>query len=297
MFRFFRILSAVILCQLVISSCQKEVSVDTQGTPGNSSGVNGTFKAKIDGVQYTADAVVTASVILGGTTISASSKDKKTFAIAITDTAGGTYILDQNSLHGIAFVDSTDSNLGGFASNEGADTTQSGGKITITFDRVKKIISGTFTCKLMRGSDKKQKVVTEGTFQIPYSNTIPLAKATDTLRVKIDGKDWTAKSITANAGSGLLTIIASEQNLTKIVTLQFPQLTTNGTYDFDFAGNYVGLYLPDGLSPYTADSGMLTVVEHKISSKRIRANFNFKASALAGGNSAVFTNGYFSVGY
>lgn len=297
MFKLLRTLSAAILCLLIHASCQKEYSEATVGTGGSTS-VSGVFKAKIDGVQYTADASATAAILLGVTTISASSKDKKFFTIALTDTVSGTYVLDQNSFHGLAFLDSTDTDKEAFSTDGGMDTTQAGGKITITIDRTKKIVSGTFSCKVYRNSDGKRKMITEGSFQLPYLSAIPGAKSTDTFRVNIDGSAWSAKSISTAASGGFLTVVASEQNLTKIVTIQLPQTVTAGTYDIDLAGNYVGLYLPDGISPYVADTGKITVLERNTASKRIRANFNFTATGFSGGtNSAVLTNGYFSVGY
>lgn len=298
MSKFLRTLSTAIACLLFVS-CQKEYSEATLGTGGGgTAGTSGIFKAKIDGAQYTADAFVTASVMLGSTTILANSKDKRFFAIEITDTVSGTYTLNKVSVDGIILVDSTDLNKEGFSTNEGNDTTQAGGTITISIDKVKKIVSGTFSCKLFRDSDSKQRRITEGSFQVPYTNTIPAAKTTDTFRVKIDGADWTAKSISTAVSGGYVTVVASEQNLTKIVSIQFPQSVVAGTYDFDFSGNYVGLYLPDGGTPYTADSGRITVLERNTVLKRIRANFNFKATSLSNGTAgAAFTNGYFSVGY
>ena len=296
---FFRAFPAAILCLLLVCSCQKEYSVATGGTGGGiTASAGGVFKAKINGVQYTADAFATASVLLGSTTILANSKDKRFFAIEITDTVSGTYTLDQHSVHAIVLVDSTDANKEAFSTNEGTDTTQAGGKVTISIDKVKKIVSGTFSCKLFRDADGKQKQITEGSFQIPYANTITASKTTDTFRAKIDGADWVAKSVSTAVSGGLFTVVASEQNLTKIVSIQLPQTVTPGTYDFDFTGDYVGLYLPDGSSPYTADTGKITVLERNTVSKRIRANFNFKATALSNGTTtATFTNGYFSVGY
>ncbi|MBE7173681.1 MAG: hypothetical protein INR73_24120 [Williamsia sp.] len=297
MFTSFRALAAVLACLLVFSSCQKEYS-DTIAGPGGSAGATGVFKAKIDGVQYTADIGATGSMLLGSVAILAYSKEKKFFAIQITDTVSGTYVFSHSSGHAMVLVDSTDANKDAFSTTQGTDPGQVGGSVTITIDKAKKMISGTFSGKLFRDSDGKQKQITEGSFQVPYTSTVSAAKSTDTFRVKIDGADWSAKSINAVTSGGLLSIIASEQNLTKVVSIQLPQAVTAGTYDLDIATDYAGLYLPDGLTAYTASPGKVTVLERNTSSKRIRGNFEFKAVLLT--NSATFlqmTEGYFSVGY
>ena len=294
MHRIICICFVALTCIIAGSSCQKEVGFDTPTTQGSTTGI---FKAKIDGVQYTADAGVSAAIILGVISINAYSKDKKIFSVALVDSVSGTYVLDQNSFQGIAFLDSTDADKNAFTTTNGTDTTQAGGKITILIDKVNKVISGNFTCKVYRSSDGRQKLITEGSFQVPYTNTIPAAKTTDTFRVKIDGVDWTGRSILTGASGGYISVTASELNLTKVVSFQLPQTVTAGTYDLDLAGNYFGLYLPDGINTFSADGGKITVVEHKVSARRIRASFNFKAVAFTGTGSHQFTDGYFSVGY
>lgn len=294
MFRFFRIPS-VVLCLLVFSSCQKEVDFNTPVVPDGS--FSGSFTAKIEGVPYTAEAA-TGSMLRGVMTITAYSKDKKLFAIAITDTVTGTYTLNQTSHHAVGFVDSTDVNKNAFVTNQGNDTSQAGGKVTITsIDKVKKIITGTFSCKVFREMDGKRKVITEGSFTVPYTSSLPVAKTTDTFQVKIDGADWTAKSITAVVTGGLLAVNGSDLNLTKIIGFQLPRAITAGTYDFDISSDYVGIYLPDGIMPITADTGKLTVLERNTTLRRIRVSFNFKGATLLGTESHQLTNGYFSVSY
>ncbi|MEP6952031.1 MAG: hypothetical protein ABI863_22265 [Ginsengibacter sp.] len=44
-------------------------------------------------------------------------------------------------------------------------------------------------------------------------------------------------------------------------------------------------------------SGTLTILEHNITTKRIRGNFNFHASEVPGTKVSELTEGYFSVIY
>lgn len=294
MFTFLRNPVVALLGALAFFSCQKEVD-DTPVNPGNPS--TGMFKAKIDGVQYTAS-TSTGSILRNVITIAAYSADKKYFVIVISDTVARTYTLNQNSTHAIAFADSTDANKKNFASNQGSDSSQAGGTATITsIDKVNMIISGTFSCKLYRNDDGKRKVVTEGSFQVPYTSGLPAAKTTDTFHVQIDGMDWVAKSISGNASGGLLVVTASERNLSKIVALQLSQMITAGSYNFDAAGSNAGIYIPDGITPCSVDTGKITILENNLTSKRIRGNFSFKADEFQGNKSYQLASGYFSVGY
>ena len=295
-----RILPFIFLSVFVFSSCQKEVDFDTPVTGGSASGgaASGIFTAKVDGVQYTAEAA-SGSILRGTISITARTKEKKFFVVTVTDTVTGTYVLDQASIQGaMAYIDSTDANKIAFATNEGSDSTQAGGQIIIrSIDKVKKIISGTFSCKMFRDMDGKQKVITEGSFSVPFTSALPVARTTDTFRVKIDGVSWNAKSITAAVSGGLLIVNGSEPNLSKVMGFQLPQAIAAGTYDFSYTGDYVALYLPDGSTPYLADSGKLTILERNISTRRVRANFNFIAPAVVGTDAHQITEGYFSVTY
>ncbi len=293
-----RVASVAALFLIMLASCQKEIGFDTLPDSGGTTPpvATGTFKAKIDGVQFVA-AGASGSMFRGVISITAY-KDHKLFAIVLSDTVAQTYTLDQNTASAMAFEDSTDANKNSFVSNQGGDTSKASGKVTITsIDKVKKTISGTFSCKVYRDDDQKQKVITEGSFTVPYTDGLPAAKSTDTFRVKIDATDWTAKSIQAVVSGGFLVVNGSELNLTKIIAFQLPQAIAAGTYDLDLLGNYVGLYLPDGQTPYTAESGKLTVLERNLATRRIRANFNFKATALGGAGTFQLTTGYFSVQY
>ena len=285
-------------CMLVLASCQKEVSFDTPPGSGGTTtpSATGSFKAKIDGVQYTASSA-SGSMFRGIISITAY-KDHKYFGIVLSDTVAQTYTMDQNTASALFFADSTEANKNAFTSNQGGDTSKASGKVTITsIDKVKKIISGTFSAKIYRDDDQKQKVITEGSFSVPYTDGLPTAKSTDTFRVKVDATDWTAKSITTVISGGFLIVNGSELNLSKIVGFQLPQTITTGTYDLDLLGNYLALYLPDGQTPYTSQSGKLTILERNITTRRIRANFNFTAAPLLGTTSYKLTNGYFSVQY
>ncbi len=297
MFRSINHLVFLLLTMLIIS-CQKEVNVElgTQGIPG----ISGTLKMKINGSQWTASRGAGASIIAGYTDINGISADGKSLSITLNDTVPGTYVLDQISFNVAALSDSVD--LGGLAytSNEGIDTTKAGGMVIVTaIDKINKTISGTFHFKAYREFDSKQKQVTEGVFdKLPYVSTLPPASLTDTLHVKVDNVDWTAKSITGTLSGTDIFITGSELDVSKLLVLSIPSNTTPGTYNLDaLTGTYIGIYSPVSTSIMTSSSGKITVLEHNITTKRIRGNFNFIAIDRATNKSSQLTAGYFSLVY
>lgn len=283
-----------------IISCQKELSNESV-TGGGGTGGTGAFRMKIDGVQWVADKQAGAAIMNGLINITGISASKKSFVITLSGTSTGTYILDPNSFNVAALTDSTE-NPFVYASNQGADTSESGGKVVVTkIDTVKKTISGTFSAKLFRALDSKRKIITEGVFEnISYSTSLPPANSTDTFRVKIDGADWVPSSITAVsvAVTNQLAVVANNSTATKTVGLTMPLGVTAGSYTLDFfGGQYIGQYNPNSSTFLASETGTLTIIEHNATTKRIRGNFNFKAKALLTTDSAQLTAGYFSVKY
>lgn len=276
-------------------SCQKEESFEI-----GKGGAKGILKMKINGTQWIADNSAQASVIAGFINISGISKDKKTLVITLSDSVTGTYFLNQTSFNAAALSDSIDLNGISYTTNQGIDTSEAGGIVIISqIDRINKTISGTFRFKIFRDIDGNQKQITEGAFdRLPYSANLPPANTTDTFRVKIDNVDWNGKSISSGIITGSLFISASELNLSKTVGVSMPPSITPGTYDLNVLnGIYIGFYNPNATTYLSSDSGKLTILEHNISTKRIRGNFNFIAKELVGPKSAQLTQGYFSVKY
>ncbi|MEO5999310.1 MAG: DUF6252 family protein [Chitinophagaceae bacterium] len=291
-------LFAIILFTMLVTSCQKEISIELGN--GSVTIVSGELKMKINGSQWTASKDARASILGGYISINGLSPDNKSLSITLNDSVPGTYILDQMSFHFAALSDSSD--LGGLSctTEEGTDTSKAGGVVIVTsIDKVNKTISGTFHFKLYRDFDSKQKIVTEGVFtKLPYSVTLPPASLTDTFHVKIDNVDWTAKSLTAISSGSDLIVNASERDLTRIVALSFPATIVPGTYNLDaLAGIYVGVYAPNTTTFFTSLTGKLTIIEHNSLTKRIKGNFDFKAIDLGTSKSAQLSAGYFSIGY
>lgn len=294
----------LLIISFLFVSCQKELTdPSVTGTPPGSGGT-GSFRMKINGEQWIADRFAGASIMNGRIALTGISTTKKSFLISIEGTTAGTYDLLPAGDHAAALQDSTDANpLIGFTSNQGADTTQSGGRVVITkIDTVKKTISGTFTARLFRMIDNKTKIITEGVFEnLPYTTTLPPASTTDTLRVKIDGVEWKPDNIAAVVASitNQLAIVGNNAAGTKSVGITMPAAITAASYTFDFFGaQYIGQYNVNASTFLVSESGTLTILEHNRTTKRIRGTFNFKAIDIGlGPTTAQLTEGYFSVKY
>lgn len=284
-------------------ACKKEESFEIgsnppPGTNNPGNNVTGVIRMKINGVQWVADKVAGASVLSGIINITGISKDGKTITVTLNDTIAKTYVLDQSSNSGAALSDSASFNGVSFTSNQGADSLDAGGTVTVTsIDKANKTVSGTFKFNLFRDIDGRQVKITEGVFdKLGYRTTLPSANTTDTFRVKIDNVDWTAKSITPISANGMLVINATELNASKTVGIFMPAGVTPGSYDFDGV-EYIGLYNPSATSALVSDTGKLNIIELNTTTKRIRGNFNFKATELIGTKSAQLSQGYFSIRY
>jgi len=295
------LLSTMILLQ----ACQREVGFDQdQDEPA----VTGDFRAKIDGVQWVADSAAAASIMAGRIGISGLSKSKKDLTISLEDRGVGTYILNDTAFSAGAYVEWTLASPFAFTTNQGIPETDLTNKVVITsIDQANKRISGTFSFITHRQMDGTQRTFTEGVFtNLKYSTTLPPASTTDTFRVKIAGSSWTPASITgikiAVPGMpGQLGISASDATGSKGVGFFLPDNITPGSYTLDlFGGTYIGQYNPDNDPAHSQGSvsGTLTVLEHNTTTKRIRANFNFRGETILPPVIATdLTEGYFSIKY
>ena len=295
----FRSVAAATLLFLC-TACQKEISFDSASASGTAGGsVNGVLKMKIDGVQWAADRAAGASMISGRTGITGIGKDKKYIILSLSDTVTGTYLLYDTSYSAGILVDSSQAKPDPYTTNQSGDTTLAGGAVTITaIDRVNKTMSGSFKFKVYRITDSTGKKITEGVFEkLSYTTTLPAASSTDTLTVKTDGGQWTAQSIFAVTFGGGTLISGTASNLSRSVGLQVPAGVAAGTYDFTFFGDYIGTYAPDAVTTLMADPGKITIIEHNLTTKRIRGSFYFKAIPIPGttGTTYNLTEGYFSV--
>lgn len=292
----------LLFCGLVfIASCSKELSYENKPT-GPGTNTAGDFRAKIDGVQWEAAASTKGANILAGfINIVGISSDGKQLSITINDTIPGTYLLNQTTFSVASYADNASSNTFAFSTDQGADTSQGGGSVTITeIDKTNKTISGTFRFNVYRDQDSSKKVITEGVFfKLPYSSSLPPASGTDTLKATIDGTPWAAASIVAQTAGTQLIIAGSLSDGSKTVSLFLPSDILPGTYNLDVtAGIYVALYSPNTTTVFASDNGTVTIIQHDTVNKRISGTFQFHAIDVSGGSTtSQLLNGYFSVTY
>ena len=293
-----------IVLSILFVSCQKEISFEP-GQNGPGGGVIGVLKMKVNGKQWVADRAAGGSLMAGFINISGISKDGKTFTVTLSDTVARTYILSNeitslDSAHGAAYSDSMNFSNFSWGTVQGDDTSQAGGWIHITkIDKAKKTMTGTFQMKMFREMDASTVMITEGVFtDLSYATSLPPASTTDTFRVKISGTSWAPASISAVNSNGTLAIVANENPMNRTVAVMMPPGITTGSYTFDIlGGQYIGMYNPNTTTALGSTSGTLTILEHNLSTKRIRGNFNFVAEPILGGTSVNLTEGYFSVRY
>ena len=293
---------------MVFSSCQKEIDPSIIADPPPP-GATGNLKAKIDGTQWVANSVESASRMLGFITIGGRSTDRKYLLIQLTDSGVHNYTLDNISLNAASYIDSNLANAVNFTTNQGSGPADAGGFVNITsIDAANKRISGTFSFRVFRQMDGAQRTLTEGSFtNLPYLTTLPPTNSTDTFRVKIAGTLWVppivlgSKTPAAPPLVPQIAITGTSSDGTKSVGMFMPLSIIPGNYTFDlFGGTYLGLYNPD-IDPnhsQAAMSGTLTILSHNTTTRRIRGKFNFHAEALLNSSlNTELTDGYFSVSY
>jgi hypothetical protein len=297
-------ISPIHIVTLVVSlpffSCQKELSYE--GGPPPAQEVNGDFRAKIDGVQWVAADSAKGAAILGGLiNISGTSSDNKQISMTLNDTITGVYTLNQVSTSLGSYADQDSSGVYAFTTDQGADTSQAGGIVTVTeIDKVNKTISGTFSFKVFRDLDSRGKSITEGIFnKLPYASALPPASNGDTMRCTINGVPWVGQSIMASILSPALAINGSDLNGTQSVSLIFPLNSIPGSYPMSISGLvYFGIYTPSATSALSSSSGTLTILQNDPVNKRVSGTFFFDAT-YPGLNATTdhLTAGYFSVSY
>ncbi|HLZ86069.1 MAG TPA: DUF6252 family protein [Puia sp.] len=283
-----------------LASCKKETSIENGNT------LSGNFTARIDGVQWSASGTKEGASILGGTiNITGISADNKEISITIADSVAGVYTLNQTSASYGAYADIDSSDLYAFATNQGSDTAQAGGSVTITeIDPVGKTISGTFAFKVYRDIDSRQKTITSGIFtKIPYVTSLPATASSDTLRASIDGKAWVAVNIEATSSAGQLTIVGASSDASQTIGLLMPATAKAGTYPLDGSNpSYLGVYTVlanASSSGFASTKGTLTITQNNTSTSRISGSFQFTAADPTGASTAthVISSGIFSVYY
>jgi hypothetical protein len=295
------IIAALLLTFISISSpsCQKEYFIqDGDSIIITTPPVTGSFTARIDGTQFVANKATAASRVLNTIAITGQSTDGELIVLRVADSGVHVYSLDINSSSN-AGVYSKDNGIA-FTTNGGTTSDLSGGTLSITsIDPVKKTMSGTFSIKVYRPLDAQQKNITSGIFKdISYETTaIPPANSSDTFKVKVDGTAFPVFSASGISVYNMISLSASDQAVSKTVGVTFPSNITPGVYTFTaFGFDYIGQYNV-GSSYLSSESGTLTIIEHNITTKRIRGNFNFHAKEILGTQEFDLTEGYFSIVY
>ena len=295
------LLAFIVILSFTHFGCQKEfvlsdadsTLITPPGGPGG--GVTGTFTATIDGVSFIANKVAAATKAIGVIAIVGQNKAGEQILLRVADSSLHNYIFDINSTANAAAY-SKDTGYA-YTTNGGLTADQSGGVMSITsIDTVKKTMSGTFTLKVFRQYDNTKKSITNGIFKnISYDiAAIPPADKSDSFRVKVNGAAFPAYAISNFTYGTSLNISASDQNVSKTVGFSFPTSITPGTYDLAMSFNYIATYNA-GTDYMMAESGSLTILEYNATTKRLRANFNFKAFSVLSSTKVTLTEGYFSV--
>ncbi|MES1250303.1 MAG: DUF6252 family protein [Chitinophaga rupis] len=298
---------------LSLSACQKSAVLDNSIIGSIDS--TGLFSALIDNQPWIAsDSSRFASIMNGKITLSGSGgDDDQTLVISLNDTVPGKYVLGWKQ---ISVAEYTTRYMWDqyYGTDKSSNANLNGGEVEVTtIDKNKKTITGTFTLNLYNDSANRTVHMTKGTFKdISYITALPLASATDTFRVQIDGVDWTAQSISTGIVAGELLVKGAELDNTRSVGLYMPPNPVAGIY-YDSWPDYAwGTYSNNGqswssfsYSPFgngvvlihTA-LGFTHVIENNTASHRLRANFDMALTPALGGTDTLQLNkGYFSVHY
>ncbi|PZR13473.1 MAG: hypothetical protein DI539_19390 [Flavobacterium psychrophilum] len=289
-----------------IVSCQKELSEENGGNPSE---VNGTLKMKVDGVQWIADKIATASIENGTLTITGLDNGGKSLHIELADNGAANYSLNQQTVDYATVTDTKEANPVAYATDGGQNANDAGGEVIVTnIDQTNKTISGTFSFKVYRDADSKQLVITEGSFEnLKYTGDEPSnpggSVVTPTFSVKIDGAGFTPANLNIQRSSSMIVITATQTAgaSAKVVMLTMPEAITAGTYDLQTSGSYIGSYAggsATGGSIFLSISGKLTITEHDKTNKVIKGTFFFEGKDQIGSApNAQLTEGAFTVQY
>lgn len=296
------LIAVLALCMgISLYSCQKDYDpLGVLNLPPSS----GNFTAKIDGAEWVATNIKSAQ-IAAGVIILQGTSPQRSLVFRVADSGVHNYSFTTTSLaNAAAWTDSTSvTSLGqsAFTSNAWPIDGNYGNLNITNIDTVKKTMSGTFAVKVYRQIDSMQRNFTEGVFtNIPYTNGIPPPlNTTDSFRVKIDDTAFVYNSLTAIKVFGTINISASTLPAgTPGVGLSMPDTIKVGTYAFS-TFEYTGQYGLSSTVSLVSDTGHLTILEHNLTTKRIRGTFNFLANTYlthAPPNKQL-TEGYFSVKY
>ena len=92
----------------------------------------------------------------------------------------------------------------------------------------------------------------------------------------------------------MISIVVNNQASTRTVGITMPLDVKPGAYNFSLFGpDFMGQYNPTTTTFLAANSGKITILENNITTKRIKANFNFEAKEITGSAKATLSEGIF----
>ena len=127
-----------------------------------------------------------------------------------------------------------------------------------------------------------------------------------TLSANVGGTNWSAKSVYAADSSGLMVIVAANDNTGNgypMVLIAFPNTTAEGaTLAFDISQTSMLQYLENSSAAFWAEpafggSGSVKITKYNKTSKRIEGTFSGTAVPTQGTGSKTISNGQFAINY
>lgn len=303
MLKIFRIALMLVASVAIFSSCEKETSVENGvpgGIPGGGGGGTGSFRAKIDGVQWIANSSRSATIMDDIIAIQGTSSDGKTMLLRVADSGVHNYSFANYSSTNVgAFTDSSIVPIAALTTNQWPQDSIYGTMNVTSINTTQKTISGTFKMYVIRALDGVKRNITEGVFSdITYATTLPPPASTDSFTVKINGTEFMETFLLGIKGMGNINISATNAEGAS-VSIVVPDNITPGTYTFGtIVSPYYGQYNVNSSTFTMSNSGTLTILEHNTTTKRIRANFNYSSTEF-GTTTPVYnlTEGYVSLTY
>lgn len=279
----------IIFLLAALSSCKK--SDDSSSSSATS------FTGKVDGSSWTAKDIG-ATFMYGILTVTGKSSTGASIIIRLqpypdheTDAPYNMFPESENNV--LMYMEKD--NDPAYATNQFSPSAQPG-MVTLTkFDKTNKKVSGSFTVKVKRILDGKEKTITATFENVTYSDKVPPTPG-KVMTAKVDGATWTASSVYAqNLGITKMIQIVANASDGSTIGINLTEKVTAGTYSFVSFGDYTAQYNPTPSTFMMADSGSITITSHDKDAKVIKGTFSFVAKD--GSNQKNITNGSFVAVY
>lgn len=151
----------VLMVSVFFTSCEKEVSVENGGGAGGS----GTFRARINGMPYTATVVKSATRASGNITITGKNDLGQQIQIQLRDSGVYNYSLHNTSIRNVGtYIDSLFTPVVPYTTNQWFRDSIYGNVNITAIDTARKTLNGTFKMKVYRSLDGDEKTITDGVF-------------------------------------------------------------------------------------------------------------------------------------